>query len=295
MISTSAICLSFASLAVLFAACTSGQTVPCRPQCCEWMNQDYGLSLQSPTPRGFITTTLPNPEDMLSNPCINVTAQETDQYIEILVETTTPGRNSRVCVTVNDDPNPTCGNGQVSYCQQVPSLNMTITIFCDDSCDQSEILFWFRVNVSQAVSFDDVFWCSRRLGDYPSGLINVTTPPNTNPTEIPTTNPTELPITHPTDPPVTNPTEGTPPVTNPTEGTPPVTNPTEGTPPVTNPTEGPPPVTNPHEGPPSNSSDSTNAPQPTSSPEPTSAGTTPSSNLLLMLCIIALTQIYNNF
>ena len=157
------------------------------------------------------------------------------------------------------------------------------------------------------VSFDDEFWCFKRLGDYPSGLINVTTPPETNPTEPPETNPTEPPETNPTEPPETNPTEPPetnpteppetnptePPETNPTE--PPETNPTE--PPMTNPTEPPvtegPPITNPTESP-SNSTNSTNI-QPASSPEPTSAGTIPSSNLLLMLCIIALIRVYNKF
>lgn len=148
------------------------------------MDRPYGNSTSDPTPRGFVQTVLPNPEDMLSDPCITITAQNTNQYIEILLETATLGGNSRVCVTVNDNPEPACGNGQVSYCNTIPSVNLTAKIFCDDSCDLSDTVFWVRVNLSEPVDFDDEHWCERRQGDYPSGLIRVVTPPGiTNPTE----------------------------------------------------------------------------------------------------------------
>ena len=73
------------SLLVLLA-CVAGQVeLTCRPSCCAWREQTYGTSLTDPSPRGFAQITLPNPEDMLSDPCITLTANSTNQYIEVLV------------------------------------------------------------------------------------------------------------------------------------------------------------------------------------------------------------------
>ena len=72
------------SLLVLLA-CVAGQVDKCRPNCCAWREQTYGTNLTDPSPRGFAQITLPNPDDMLSDPCITVTASNTNQYIEVLV------------------------------------------------------------------------------------------------------------------------------------------------------------------------------------------------------------------
>jgi hypothetical protein len=121
-----------------------------------WVNKTYETTLESlsdreGTPRGYGKVTLPNPERMVPDPCIEITAPQTNQYIEVNLEVTSLTGNSYVCVTVNDSPEPSCGNGRVSYCGRAPTNDLIAKIFCDASCDLSDVELYYRVVLSPAV------------------------------------------------------------------------------------------------------------------------------------------------
>ena len=56
--------------------------------CTAWMNQTYDnttASLENGTPLGYARLIIPNPERMLADPCITITAPQDNQYVEVNV------------------------------------------------------------------------------------------------------------------------------------------------------------------------------------------------------------------
>ncbi|XP_072174388.1 uncharacterized protein [Diadema setosum] len=180
-----------------------GQTSDCDAQCeqadfVEWdpvrnesaYNRDPNSlnDIENGRPLGFKHATLEyvdNHENPKS-PCVTITGCH-DRRVEIMVQT---DPTAMICVSdVSTDvaSRTTVCQEQIYKCGQCPSDTVTYQFSCQgQSCDQSDVEFWFRFVVSEDPAvLDPELWCDGRdIDQYPLSLIsNVPIPvdPRTTP------------------------------------------------------------------------------------------------------------------